>query len=515
MTVMKAPESVVRSSHQVPILVMLDSERQFVVEVDASDVGVGAVLSQTAASDQKLHPCAFFSRRLTPAGRNYGNRELLAVKLALEEWRHWFEGTKLPFLVWTDHKNLATHGSNGPGRLFSAGDRDGPLLHDVPTPVVLVQTTPVVSTMSATVPPVCGSSAAVCSGTSCLVPPSNFNEMLSLVLSVVLTVMLALVMFSMGCTVDAKKLLGHIKRPWGIIIGFLCQFGIMPFTAFALALAFDVLPVQAVAIIIMGCCPGGSGSNIICYWLDGDMDLSISMTACSSILALGMMPLCLLIYTTTWVDSGSIKIPFDSIAITLVGLLVPIALGMYFKTRWPRIAKKILKVGSIAGFALILIIAVVGGILYQSSWIIAPALWIIGTIYPFIGFSLGFLLARFTGQPWHRCRTIALETGFQNSQLCSTIIQLSFSSSELEVMFSFPLIYSIFQLVAAVSSVGSYRLYKRFCSRGLADADSEDPPLEADDADPTKEKEYALENGGFEFDGNDNSKEKGKGNTRL
>ncbi len=78
------------------------------MEVDASDIGVGAVLSQQAASDQKLHPCAFFSRRLSPAERNYdiGNWELLAVKLALEEWRHWLEGTKQPFLVWTDHKNL-------------------------------------------------------------------------------------------------------------------------------------------------------------------------------------------------------------------------------------------------------------------------------------------------------------------------------------------------------------------------------------------------------------------------
>jgi len=71
-------------------------------------VGVGAILSQRAARDQKLHPCAFFSRRLSPAVRNYdvGNRELLAVKLALEEWRHWLEGTSLPFLRWTDHKNL-------------------------------------------------------------------------------------------------------------------------------------------------------------------------------------------------------------------------------------------------------------------------------------------------------------------------------------------------------------------------------------------------------------------------
>lgn len=91
-----------------PILQVPDPEAQFVVEVDASDVGVGAVLSQRAASDQKIHPCAFFSRRLSAAERNYdiGNRELLAVKLALEEWRHWLEGTKVPFLVWTDHKNL-------------------------------------------------------------------------------------------------------------------------------------------------------------------------------------------------------------------------------------------------------------------------------------------------------------------------------------------------------------------------------------------------------------------------
>lgn len=85
--------------------------------------------------------------------------------------------------------------------------------------------------------------------------------------------MLALVMFSMGCNVELKKFLGHIKRPWGIIVGILCQFGIMPLLGFTLAFAFDVLPIQAVAVIIMGCCPGGTASNILAYWLDGDMDL--------------------------------------------------------------------------------------------------------------------------------------------------------------------------------------------------------------------------------------------------
>ncbi|XP_068508006.1 uncharacterized protein tctn1 isoform X2 [Syngnathus scovelli] len=91
-----------------PILTLPDPSRQFVVEVDASNQGVGAILSQRAKSDNKLHPCAFLSRRLTPAEQNYdvGDRELLAVKLALEEWRHWLEGAQQPFLVWTDHKNL-------------------------------------------------------------------------------------------------------------------------------------------------------------------------------------------------------------------------------------------------------------------------------------------------------------------------------------------------------------------------------------------------------------------------
>ena len=90
-----------------PILQHPDPTRPFIVEVDASNVGVGAVLSQRS-SDGKVHPCAFFSRKLSPAEENYdvGNRELLAVKLALEEWRQWLEGAHHPFLVWTDHKNL-------------------------------------------------------------------------------------------------------------------------------------------------------------------------------------------------------------------------------------------------------------------------------------------------------------------------------------------------------------------------------------------------------------------------
>uniref|UniRef100_A0A8C6TBB1 Ileal sodium/bile acid cotransporter n=1 Tax=Neogobius melanostomus TaxID=47308 RepID=A0A8C6TBB1_9GOBI len=298
----------------------------------------------------------------------------------------------------------------------------------------------------------CHADAAVCSGTSCLVPPSDFNQILGLVLSTVLTVMLAFVMFAMGCTVELHKLIGHLRRPWGIIIGFLCQFGIMPFIGFALSLAFNVLPVQAVVIIIMGCCPGGTGSNIICFYLDGDMDLSISMTACSSILALGMMPLCLVIYTSLWVSPETILIPYDILyCIFDIFLFRDHSCGSACPHRLWDFGQKQM-IGSITGFVLIVVIAVVGG----SS---------ISEAFNFILFS------------------------FQNAQLCSTITQLSFSPAELEIMFAFPLLYSIFQIITAILLVG-------------------DSSLEDEEAETGKHKNLALENGGFEY--NENNVEKSK-----
>ena len=97
-----------RSFVSAPILIMPDPSLQFTVEVDASDLGIGAVLSQRSVKDNKLHPCAFLSKKLSSSERNYdvGDRELLAIRVALEEWKHWLEGAEQPFLVWTDHKNL-------------------------------------------------------------------------------------------------------------------------------------------------------------------------------------------------------------------------------------------------------------------------------------------------------------------------------------------------------------------------------------------------------------------------
>ncbi len=83
-----------------PVLVMPDTSLQFIVEVEASNSGVGAVLSQRSEKDNKINPCAFLSKKLSSAEQNYdiGDRELLAIKTELEEWRHWLKGTAKPFI---------------------------------------------------------------------------------------------------------------------------------------------------------------------------------------------------------------------------------------------------------------------------------------------------------------------------------------------------------------------------------------------------------------------------------
>lgn len=91
-----------------PILCHPNPNLPLTVEIDASNMGIGAVLSQRQGDPAKLNLCTFFSRKLNPAERNYnvGNQDLLAMKATMEKWRHWLEEAKRKFTVITDHKNL-------------------------------------------------------------------------------------------------------------------------------------------------------------------------------------------------------------------------------------------------------------------------------------------------------------------------------------------------------------------------------------------------------------------------
>ncbi|KAK2115978.1 hypothetical protein P7K49_006604 [Saguinus oedipus] len=185
------------------------------------------------------------------------------------------------------------------------------------------------------------------------------------------------------------------------------------------------------------------------------------MTTCSTVAALGMMPLCIYLYTWSWSLQQNLTIPYQNIGITLVCLTVPVAFGVYVNFRWPKQSKIILKIGAVFGGLLLLVVAVAGVVLAKGSWNSDITLLTISFIFPLMGHVTGFLLALFTHQSWQRCRTISLETGAQNIQMCITMLQLSFTAEHLITMLSFPLAYGLFQLIHGFLIVAAYQMYKR------------------------------------------------------
>ncbi|KAG2466114.1 SOAT protein, partial [Polypterus senegalus] len=134
------------------------------------------------------------------------------------------------------------------------------------------------------------------------------------------------------------------------------------------------------------------------------------------------------------------------------------------------------QVGSILGWLIIAIVTVISVVLFKGSWVVDTSVLIIGIIYPIIGYVSGFGLAFLLRQPWKRCRTICLETGAQNIQVCATVLQTSFTPKQLVLMFSFPLIYCSFQFLHGVIFVIAYQLYKRKFRKVLLETSVQEEP---------------------------------------
>ncbi|XP_007895130.1 solute carrier family 10 member 6 isoform X1 [Callorhinchus milii] len=293
-------------------------------------------------------------------------------------------------------------------------------------------------------------------------------------------------MLSMGCTTDLHKLWAHLKRPKALAVGMACQLGVMPLVAIILGLSFSLNPTSAIAVLVMGSSPGGIVSNLISYWTDGDMDLSIIMTVSSTILVVGLIPLYLYLYcistnitnistpesnVSTYPASvmvistkeGNIRIPFEQIGIGLVTLIIPIAFGILFKRKWPKQAKIFLKMGSAVSAGLLIILTLITSVLHKGQWGTDLSLLVIGIINPFIGYLAGFTVAVILRLSWQRCRTIAIETGTQNGYLCATILLISFED-HLELQRSlaaYPLIYICCQIFYGFLIAAAYQLYQR------------------------------------------------------
>ncbi|XP_075470302.1 hepatic sodium/bile acid cotransporter isoform X2 [Ascaphus truei] len=270
-------------------------------------------------------------------------------------------------------------------------------------------------------------------------PFQSGQHVIDHVLNVGMIILLIIVMMSLGCTMDISKIKHCLLRPKGIGIALLAQYGIMPLAAFCLSHIFYLGPVESVAVLICGCCPGGNLSNIFSLALKGDMNLSIVMTVSSTALALGMMPLLLYIYCLG-IDIGPIQnaVPYGQITISLTLTVFPCAVGIFVNSKWPQYSRRIIKK------------------------LLATAM-----LMPAIGYILGYAMSTLCKLSERCKRTVCMETGCQNIHLCLAILKVAFPPEVIGALFLFPIIYLIFQVLEGFSLVLAFRLYHRIKTKDV------------------------------------------------
>lgn len=265
-----------------------------------------------------------------------------------------------------------------------------------------------------------------------------------------LGIMMMVIMLGMGASMTWRDFLIAFRKPKGILVGLLCQYMVMPFLGYALAMLLGLPSAMAVGLILIACMPGGTTSNIFAYFSKGVLALSIMMTTVSTLVAVVTVPLLLSFYSGLAGVTGDYVIPAGNVAQVLVVLLVPTVMGMVLRKLNANIGATIEMIGSLLGIAVILFLI--------SSWVPRNYEMLLATAFPvyvatigigLTGMLLGYWLARALKQDSNRARTISLETGIQNGPLAVLIITLSFTGVQQQEVLFIPILYSLFIVITS------------------------------------------------------------------
>ena len=262
--------------------------------------------------------------------------------------------------------------------------------------------------------------------------------------------MMMVIMLGMGASLTWRDFLIAFRKPKGVLVGLVCQYAIIPLLAFLMAQALGLPPAIAVGLILMGCMPGGTTSNIFTYFSKAVLALSIMMTSVSTLVALGMVPATLAFYSGLAGYAGDYTIPATNVAQVLVVLLVPTLIGMGLRKANPNIGATLELLGGIMGIAVILFLVVTWIPRNYQLLLDTPANVYIAAIgLGLVGMALGYGLARLFKQDPNRSRTIAMETGIQNGPLAILIVTLSITGPNQQDVLLIPVLYSLFIVISS------------------------------------------------------------------
>ena len=236
---------------------------------------------------------------------------------------------------------------------------------------------------------------------------------------------IGLIMFGMGLTLSAHDFRVVFSRPKDVLMGCLAQFTIMPLMAWLLSLLFSLPKELALGMILVGCCPGGTASNVITFLAKGDLALSVGMTATSTLLAPVLTPLLVWLLAGTMVDVDTIGM-LQSIVYVVIA---PIVIGLLCQRHLPTLTRRM--VPYLPAFSSIMITLTVGIVVsHTSDKLLAGGFIVILAVmlHNLSGLALGFTLGRLLHLSRAKCIAVSIEVGMQNSGLASSLAVLHFAA---------------------------------------------------------------------------------------
>lgn len=245
-------------------------------------------------------------------------------------------------------------------------------------------------------------------------------------------VLVSVIYINFGCALDWSVFKTTIRRPVGPIIGFLCQFLIMPLISFGLGkwLFSDSVPMQ-LGMFFTGVSPGGGASNIWTYILGGNLNLSITMTTISTFAAFAMMPLWIFTLGEFIFQEGKMGVPYSRIAMFAVALVIPLGIGFFIQKNLPRVTRIMVRI--LKPFAALLILFIIIFAIVTNFYMFELFTWkilVAGLGLPWLGYFCGWLLAHLFKQPPNDTLAISVETGIQNTGIAIFLLRFSLGQPE-------------------------------------------------------------------------------------
>ena len=251
------------------------------------------------------------------------------------------------------------------------------------------------------------------------------------------TVILGIIMLTMGLTLTTDDFRILARRPADILIGACAQFLIMPCVAWLLVRVFHLEPALALGILLVGCCPGGVSSNIMSYLCHGDVAFSVGMTCASTLLAPVMTPLLMQLVAGEIIEIDAVGMFLNILIVTII----PVGIGCFLNYSYSKKPQFPTVQSLMPGLSVTCLACIVGGVISTvHDSLVARGLllfaWTFGVVlcHNSLGYLLGWTAGRLAGFNTAKKRTISIEVGMQNAGLATVLAGTFFAAQPLAVL---------------------------------------------------------------------------------